>query len=85
MALNIALNPGDNLYLTSTFHPRIWSNDQADRVYRPKERWQVPMELTEGTEIYRVKVCFPDDFHQTPIPPDSTGDCACDFEDSASE
>ena len=70
--------PAQTFAYSATFQPIIWQN-QANVVYRAQKYWGLPKTIGPNETAWEMKVCYSGDFTETPLPPESTGHCACDF------
>jgi len=70
--------PAQTFAYSATFQPIIWQN-QANSIYRAKQFWGLPKAIAAGETAWEVKVCYAKDFAETPLPPESNGQCGCDF------
>ncbi len=69
-------NPGQSLGFTATFSPKIWKDNKDERYYK-KSFISLPETIKSTDSAWEVSVCFPREFSEVPIPPESSGDCSC--------
>lgn len=70
--------PSQKFMYLATFNPTIWAND-AGKVYRAQRYWSLPDTIKTEDMAWNIPICFASAFSETPIPPDSSGSCHCDF------
>lgn len=70
--------PGDKLMYNASFFPVFWQKDEG-KTYPAQRFWSLPEQINPGDSAWNISVCFPSDFSLVPMPPQATGDCACDF------
>lgn len=75
---SFSCQPAQKFMYLATFTPLIWEKD-ARKVYRAQRFWSMPGSIEPGVTAWNIPVCFSHDFSETPLPPDSTGNCMCDF------
>ncbi|KTD67590.1 periplasmic protein [Legionella santicrucis] len=69
----------ESLMFRARFSPVFWESDK-DKTYNSKRFWPMPSAINPGDSAWNVSVCYSSDFAQVPLPPESTGDCKCDFD-----
>jgi|GEM_PF-741500 len=69
---------GKQVFFRASFKPVIWQNQKGD-FYQTKRFWDVPQALVKDAKHWEVKLCFPRDFDNVPIPPGDLHDCQCKF------
>lgn len=70
--------PGERLMYTATFSPIFWATDQG-KSYLARNYWLLPSTIGTGDTAWNINVCYPADFEEVPMPPNVTGNCACNF------
>lgn len=61
----------------ASFSPSIWESD-VGKTYNATHYWSPPVGVVAGEVAWNIGMCFPNDFSEVPMPPDSTGKCVCD-------
>lgn len=69
---------GQKLTYHAQFTPFIWESEK-NKVYEAKNYWSLPSAVNPGDTAWNVSVCYPSDFSETPMTPEATNSCACDF------
>lgn len=69
--------PADTLSLSATFMPVFWESD-TDKTYPAQHNWTFPQTIAAGDTAWNINVCYPAEFSEVPLPPDASGNCACD-------
>ena len=70
--------PMQSLSMTSTYSPVIWDADKG-KVYKAIRFWVLPREEPPEGTIWEVKVCFPKQFSDVPLPQGDVNNCTCDM------
>lgn len=66
------------LMYIARFSPIFWAKDKG-KTYSALNFWSLPDAIHPGDSAWNISVCYPNDFALTPIPPQATSNCACDF------
>ena len=70
--------PEQKFMFLAKFTPTIWEGD-TNKTYRAQRYWSMPAEINNNETAWNIPLCFPLAFSETPLPPDATGNCRCDF------
>ncbi len=75
----IVCQPGQTVLLKATFTPVFWEAD-IGKVYFGRRYWSFPKQLVAGESAMSITICYASDFAAVSLPPEASGDCACDME-----
>lgn len=76
----IVCQPKQVVKLKAKFSPDIWVKDKG-REYVGKRFWSFPEQINQGDAAWNMVLCFSRDIQDVPLPPDVSGQCACDAKD----
>ncbi len=74
----IVCQPGQTVQVKATFSPVFWESD-VGKVYFGRRYWSFPQQLDAGESALSMTICYANDFAAIPLPPDASGQCACDI------
>jgi hypothetical protein len=69
-------HPKQTFKLLGQFTPAFWASDEG-KVYYGKRYWSLPEQIGDNV-AWHMKLCYPSDFSEVPLPPDASGACQCD-------
>lgn len=70
--------PLQPITFNASYAPELWQGD-SDRRFYAKGRWSTPAELSKDAKAWVIKICYPAQFTQLPLPKSFGEGCACDF------
>jgi len=70
--------PEQKLMYQVTFKPTIWQG-QEDKKYMALRYWFLPAVIKPDESAWELKICYPADFAEVPLPATANANCHCDF------
>lgn len=71
-------NPSESFMYQARFSPVIWASG-AGMSYHALHYVVLPPKPQKQETGWELRVCYSDDFAETPLPPTAQGQCSCDF------
>lgn len=70
--------PAQGFIYMAKFSPVFWAADEGKQ-FRGLRNWTLPGTIKPTDVAWTIPICFTSDFADVPLPPDSKGNCKCDF------
>ncbi len=71
-------HPREQITFTASYSPEIWQGDKS-KLFDTNKIWNTPSSLSETAGAWIVKICYPKQFSEVPLPAGAGKDCKCNF------